>query len=145
MGCFHILVVTLNQCYENHWIGRGGPIPWPPRSLDLTSLDFFLWGPMKEITHKTKVHTREGLLNLIMDAADCIQEQPKIIQRAVNSCSEWARQWIETVVNILNSYKMYLIKCSNKFNWLIPLFIFLCTHLHTATAMQQFKIGSMVY
>jgi hypothetical protein len=26
------------------WIGRTAPIAWPPRSLDLTPLDFFLWG-----------------------------------------------------------------------------------------------------
>jgi hypothetical protein len=26
------------------WIGRGGPIAWPPRSPDLTHLDFFCGG-----------------------------------------------------------------------------------------------------
>lgn len=30
--------------YGDHWIGRGGPIAWPPRSPDLNPLDFFLWG-----------------------------------------------------------------------------------------------------
>ena len=25
-------------------IGREGPTPWPPRSPDITPLDFFLWG-----------------------------------------------------------------------------------------------------
>jgi hypothetical protein len=25
---------------SDHWIGRGGPIPWPPHSPDLTPLDF---------------------------------------------------------------------------------------------------------
>jgi len=35
-------VQTLNQMFSNRWIGKGGPISWPPKSPDLTSLDFFL-------------------------------------------------------------------------------------------------------
>jgi len=30
----------LNQEYPGKWIGRYGPIEWPPRSLDLTLIDF---------------------------------------------------------------------------------------------------------
>lgn len=30
----------LNETMPN-WIGRGGPVQWPPRSPDLTPLDFF--------------------------------------------------------------------------------------------------------
>jgi hypothetical protein len=33
----------LNETCPGTWIGRGWPIAWPPRSLDLTSIDFFLW------------------------------------------------------------------------------------------------------
>ena len=29
---------------EDRWMGRGGPIPWPARSPDLSPLDFWLWG-----------------------------------------------------------------------------------------------------
>lgn len=29
------------------WIGRNGPILWPPNSPDLTPLDTFLWGTLK--------------------------------------------------------------------------------------------------
>lgn len=31
----------LNSKYPNRWIGRDGPMRWPPRSPDLTPLDFF--------------------------------------------------------------------------------------------------------
>ena len=34
----------LNNAYPNRWIGRGSLIHWPPRSPDLTPLDFCLWG-----------------------------------------------------------------------------------------------------
>ena len=32
----------LDQTFPNRWIGRDGPIAWPPRSPDLTPLDFFM-------------------------------------------------------------------------------------------------------
>jgi hypothetical protein len=36
--------VYLDQNVPGHWIGRRGPIDFPPRSPDLTPLDFYLWG-----------------------------------------------------------------------------------------------------
>jgi hypothetical protein len=36
----------LNEHFEERWIGRV-PFRWPPRSPDLTPLDFFLWGHIK--------------------------------------------------------------------------------------------------
>ena len=32
----------LNETFPNRWIGRDGPTSWPPRSPDITPLDFFL-------------------------------------------------------------------------------------------------------
>ncbi|GBO98416.1 Transposable element Tc3 transposase [Eumeta japonica] len=37
----------LDNVFPNSWIGRDGPIPWPPRSPDLTPLDFYVWGRAK--------------------------------------------------------------------------------------------------
>ena len=37
----------LNDKFLERWIGRGGPAAWPPRSLDINSVDFFLWGYVK--------------------------------------------------------------------------------------------------
>jgi hypothetical protein len=31
----------LNEHFDERWIGRGEPFRWPPRSPDLTPLDFF--------------------------------------------------------------------------------------------------------
>lgn len=43
----------LNIVFPNRWIGRGGPLPWPPRSPDLTPLDYFLWGFLKDKVFRT--------------------------------------------------------------------------------------------
>ncbi len=34
----------LNEKFPGKWIGRRGPIKWPPRSSDLAPCDYFLWG-----------------------------------------------------------------------------------------------------
>lgn len=32
----------LNLIFPNRWIGRVGPVTWPPRSIDMNPLDLFL-------------------------------------------------------------------------------------------------------
>ena len=36
--------------FSNRTIGKNLAINWPPRSPDLSTLDFFLWGYVKELT-----------------------------------------------------------------------------------------------
>jgi hypothetical protein len=38
----------LRTRFPGLWIGRPAPITWPPHSPDLTPLDFFLWGFVKD-------------------------------------------------------------------------------------------------
>jgi hypothetical protein len=40
----------INAHYPGRWIGRGGPIAWPPRSPDL-----YLWGHAKSVVYSTAV------------------------------------------------------------------------------------------
>jgi len=43
----------LNEFFPNRWLGRGGPVAWPPSLADLTHLDYYLWGHMKTLVHET--------------------------------------------------------------------------------------------
>ena len=52
----------LDMEYPGRWIGRGGPVLWPPRSPDLTPLDFFLWGHLKELVYRDLVTTESDLV-----------------------------------------------------------------------------------
>jgi len=45
----------LDATFPNRWIGRDGPTPWPPRSPDITLLDFFLWGYVKDKVFSTRI------------------------------------------------------------------------------------------
>ena len=54
--------------------GRDGSIPWPPRSPDITPLDFFLWGYVKDIVYRTKVRDIDDLKQRISNAITTIDE-----------------------------------------------------------------------
>jgi hypothetical protein len=45
------------------WTSHGSTITWPPRSPDLTPLDFCLWGWMNSEVYRRKVNTRDRLLD----------------------------------------------------------------------------------
>lgn len=81
----------LNNNFANRWIGRGGPVLWPPRSPDLTPLDYYLWGHMKSLVYSNKPQTREELIQNIMVAAASIRNDPDTLQRATSSIIRRAR------------------------------------------------------
>ena len=66
----------LNECFPKCWLGRGGPVAWPPRSPDLTPLDSYLWGHMKTLVYETKVQSRAALRDRIFAAAEHIRNHP---------------------------------------------------------------------
>ena len=64
----------LDATFPNRWIGRDGPKPWPPRSPDITRLDFFLWGCVKDKVFSTPVPDITNLKAKITDAFATITE-----------------------------------------------------------------------
>ena len=38
---------ALRKMFPKHVISRGGNVPWPARSPDLSACDYFLWGYLK--------------------------------------------------------------------------------------------------
>ena len=68
----------LNESFPNRWLGRGGPVAWPPRSPDLTPLDFYLRGHMKTLVYENKVDSRTALRYPIFAAAEHIRSHPSL-------------------------------------------------------------------
>lgn len=83
----NIVVNHLNATYGQQWIGRGGPVPWPPRSPDLTPLDFFVWGRMKDLVYSSPVEDEIDLLARIIEAGARIQEEENVFPRVRQSLS----------------------------------------------------------
>lgn len=65
----------LNSKYPERWIGRNGPISWPARSPDLSPLDFYFWGVMKEDVYSRPINNRAELITRIGEAAIRIRER----------------------------------------------------------------------
>lgn len=83
----------LDVVYPNHWIGRGGTQPWPPRSPDLNPLDFCIWGYLKSLVYNTPVGNIEDLRNRIVASCETIRNSPHVfdsirhsMRRRIDSC-----------------------------------------------------------
>lgn len=73
----------LNERFPNRWVGRGSLFPWPARSPDLTCLDFYLWGRVKDLVYKIRPTTPEDMIVRIRNAINSISKAE--IQTAVFS------------------------------------------------------------
>jgi hypothetical protein len=64
------------------WNGRGGPITWPPRSPDLTPLEFCLWIYVKNIVYQVKINDLQHLKSHLRDAVTMVT--PNMLQATWN-------------------------------------------------------------
>ena len=78
----------LNVTYRNRWIGRGGPVPRPAWSPDLTPVDYFLWGSMKPLVYATPVTSEEDLIARVHGESEILSRQPHLLDhvRAAQRC-----------------------------------------------------------
>ena len=89
----------LNIQFPERWMGRGGPIIWPPRSPDLNVLDYFVWGHIKSLVEHLRDGTEEEVCEGIVAAFDTItpdmanRATRNIIQRAEICIQEGGRHF----------------------------------------------------
>ena len=77
LSCIYCTICNirfLDATFPNRWIGRDGPTSWPPRSPDITPLDLFLWGYVKDKVFSTPVPDITNLKARITDAFATITE-----------------------------------------------------------------------
>lgn len=65
----------LNETFPQQWIGRRGAVEWPPRSPDLSPLDYFFWGHLKDNVYKTQPRDLDDLRQRIMEETRNISEE----------------------------------------------------------------------
>ncbi|KAJ4446672.1 hypothetical protein ANN_13369 [Periplaneta americana] len=75
----------LDRRFPDRWIGRGGPIAWPPRSPDLNPLDFYLWGHLKSLIYSSPVPDLESLRNRIVACSEDTRNTPGVWDRVRRS------------------------------------------------------------
>ena len=64
---------VLRPVFENRIISRRADAVWPPRSCDLTQLDYYLWGAVKDKCYSDKPETNEALKDNIRKTIGDIQ------------------------------------------------------------------------
>ena len=58
----------LRSVFEDHIISCRADIVWPPRSCDLTPLDYYLWSAVKDNCYADKPETIDALKDNIREA-----------------------------------------------------------------------------
>uniref|UniRef100_A0A3Q3KZL0 DUF4817 domain-containing protein n=1 Tax=Mastacembelus armatus TaxID=205130 RepID=A0A3Q3KZL0_9TELE len=82
----------LDEQFPEKWIGRRGPVERPPRSPDLTPLDFYLWGHLKAIVYGVKIRDVQHLKLRILEA--CAGISPVVL---LSVCEEWEKRVALTI------------------------------------------------
>ena len=73
----------LNTNLPDRWVGRRGPVEWPPRSPDLTICDFFLWGALRDKVYKIAPRNVQQLTQRIQ--SEITSFPPRMFESAYNS------------------------------------------------------------
>ncbi|GFV81718.1 uncharacterized protein TNCV_1703732 [Trichonephila clavipes] len=73
----------LKGTFGDRLISRFGPVNWPPRSCDLTPLDYFLWGYVKSLVYADKPQTLDHLEDNIRRVIADIR--PQMLEKVIEN------------------------------------------------------------
>ncbi|GFW51981.1 hypothetical protein TNCV_1189121 [Trichonephila clavipes] len=73
----------LKDTFGDRLISRFGPVNWPPRSCDLTPLDYFLWGYVKSLVYADKPQTLDYLEDNIRRVIADIR--PQMLEKVIEN------------------------------------------------------------
>ncbi|GFW14187.1 putative LOC100569746 [Trichonephila clavipes] len=73
----------LKDTFGDRLISRFGPVNWPPRSCDLTPLDYFLWGYVKSLVCADKPQTLDHLEDNIRRVIADIR--PQMLEKVIEN------------------------------------------------------------
>ncbi|KZC11447.1 hypothetical protein WN55_02621 [Dufourea novaeangliae] len=77
------LLQILNRIFPNRWIGHGSNIVWPARLPNLTSLDYLIWGTLKNEVYRKPRTTAEDMRERIISA--CVTINEKTLEKVLHS------------------------------------------------------------
>ncbi|GFW91109.1 DDE_3 domain-containing protein [Trichonephila clavipes] len=73
----------LKDTFGDRQISRFGPVKWPPRSCDLTPLNYFLWGYVKSLVYADKPqmldHLEDNIRRVIAD------RRPQMLENVIEN------------------------------------------------------------
>ncbi|XP_078049911.1 uncharacterized protein LOC144476674 [Augochlora pura] len=84
---------VMNEIFDEKWIGRGGPVAWPPHSPDLTPLDYFLWDFVKDSVMSVPPTTPDDMKERIRQA--CTKITPQMLAEVRRSFHQRLNKCLE--------------------------------------------------
>ncbi|GFX05496.1 putative DD41D transposase [Trichonephila clavipes] len=78
-----VTIDFLKDTFGDRLISRFGPVNWPPRSCDLTLLDYFLWGYVKSLVYADKPQTLDHLEDNIRRVIADIR--PQMLEKVIEN------------------------------------------------------------
>ncbi|GFT54238.1 DUF4817 domain-containing protein [Trichonephila clavipes] len=75
----------LKDTFGDRLISCFGLVNWPPRSWDLTPLDYFLWGYIKSLVYADKPQTLDHLKDNIRPVIADIRSQ--MLEKVIENCT----------------------------------------------------------
>ena len=84
----------LQEKFPGRVLSRKGDVNWPPRSCDLTPLDYFPWGYVKSKVYETKPRTVRDLKRNIEQTIEAIP---------LNMCADVMENWTFRIHSIHQS------------------------------------------
>lgn len=94
----HCTLENLNfiqEFFGNRVISRNTPVAYPPRSCDLTTLDFFVWPYVKNSIYQTPIQNLDELAARIIHKCNEINNSQHMLENVSRSLQKRARLCIE--------------------------------------------------
>lgn len=94
----------LDRNFPDRWIGRAGPIVWPPRTPELNPLDYFVWGHIKakveHVRDGTEAEVREAIVAAFNTITpDMVHRATRQIVRRAELCVQERGRHFEQLLN----------------------------------------------
>ena len=109
----------LDSTFPNRWIGKDGPTAWSPPSPDITPLDFFLWGYVKDKVFSIPVPDITNLKARITDAfatitEDTLESTRREIDYRLDALRATKGAHVEVYWCVVKNFLSYILKKKNK-------------------------------
>lgn len=78
----------LDEKFPGRWIGTYGPVKWPARSPDLSILDFFVWGFLKNKIYKRRYNNQNELRIATIQALTELQNHRVFLSNAIKNITK---------------------------------------------------------
>ena len=142
---------SLTESFQDCWIGRDGSICRPPRSPDMTPLDFFLWAYIKDRVFANPVQDLHDLRTRILDTIARVTNGhvgQKIARNRIQtwyfSCYQWCTcRGVLVCVCVRACARVYVLACACQWKFFEFLFRSMQSHSYIRRGNRRMSLAAL--